>query len=221
MAERCPAMRGLCRVRATLLDSDGNVSAETNNSWVSKGLVTVGVATDVEAGETGTLKNGCGEKVSSFTDPDSLNRWNLTLTDAKQEMGLELMLLGGTPIMSGADIVGIAAPDQTDDAFEFPKVALEFWMKAYDGDDQDQTLPWVWFNWPGTFSWQPADIELGVDYIQPGYVGKSFKNELWGNGPYEDTGLTADQLGAVFNKALVAEEPPDAACGFAHIAPGS
>jgi hypothetical protein len=148
MADICDAIRGLCRVRATLLDALGNVAAVTNNSWVS-------------------------------------------------------------------------APDQTADAFDPARVALEFWLKAYDGDAQDQVRPWIYLLFPGTFSWVEGDITIGSDFTTPGFVGKSLKNDLWGNGPYSDVDVTDGQFGPIFNHALVASDPPDAACGFAHIAPGS
>lgn len=221
MATECLAIRGLCRVRATLLDAVGNVAADTDNSWVSEGLVSLAISPQITEGDSAVLKNGCGSKVASFQDDDVRDRYNLTITDALNEPGLRSLLLTETLIVSGADIIGTAAPDQTDTTFEPNRVALEFWLKMYDGDDQSQTYPWLWLNFPGTFSWVEADIDIGSDFTTPGFRGKSFKNDLWGNGPYADTGITDDQLGPIFNNAMVAQDPPAAACGFAHIAPGS
>ena len=81
MADRCPAIRGLCRVRATLLDDLGNVADVTNNSWVSEGLVSLAISPQITAGDTGTLKNGCGKKLASFADDDLRSRYNITIVD--------------------------------------------------------------------------------------------------------------------------------------------
>lgn len=222
MADLCLVTRGLCRMRATLLDELGDVADVTNNSWTSAHLVSVGISPDIETGDTGTLKNGCGATEASFADNDEVKRYNITIVDARDEPGLRAMMLGADLIMDASDVIGSAAVDQTDDAFEPARVALEFWLKLYDSDAQDQTRPWQYVNFPGTYSWVPQDIEMGADFTTPGFAGKSFKNELWGDGPYGDIVWDpAGQLGPIYNIAQVAEEPPDGQCGFSHIAPGS
>lgn len=222
MADICPVARSLCRLRATLLDDLGNVSDAENNSWVSDGLVSFGIAPDIEAGEEGVLKNACGRTEASFADDDSIKRYNLAVVVTRDMPGFRAMILGSDLIVDGSDVIGTAAVDQTDESFEPARVALELWLKLYDGDSQDQTRPWKYLNFPGTYSWVPQDIEIGTDFVQPGFAGKSFKNELWGDGPYGDIDWDpAGQLGPIFNEAQVAETPPDSACGFAHISPGS
>lgn len=222
MADRCPAIRGLCRVRATLLDDLGDVADVTNNSWVSEGLVSLAVAPQITTGDTGTLKNGCGKKVASFADDDVRDRYQLTLVDARHEPGFRAMLLGEDLIMDGSEVIGGSAPDQTDESWEPARTALEFWLKLYDGDAQDQVRPWLYLLFPGTFSWVEQDITIGSDFTTPGFVGKTTKNDLWGDGPYGDVDAgTAGQFGPIFNHAMVASDPPAAACGFAHISPGS
>jgi hypothetical protein len=132
------------------------------------------------------------------------------------------MILGEDLIMDSTDVVGSAAVDQTDDAFEPARVALEFWLKLYDSDAQDQTRPWFYVNFPGTYSWVPQNIEMGVDFSTPGFAGKSFKNDSWGDGPYGDIAWNpAGQLGPIYNKSQIADSPPEGHCGFSHIAPGS
>ena len=132
------------------------------------------------------------------------------------------MILGEDLILSGTTVIGGSAADQTAEDWEPARVALEFWMKLYDGDAQDTVLPWLYMLFPGTFSWVEQDIEIGSDFTTPGFVGKSTKNDLWGDGPYGDIDWDPPgQLGPIFNHAQVAEDPPASACGFAHIAPGS
>jgi hypothetical protein len=222
MADLCLVPRGLCRMRATLLDDLGDIANVSNNSWVSQHLLSVGISPDIETGDTGTLKNGCGATEASFADNDAVKRYNITIVDTRDEPGLRAMMLGLDLIMDAADVIGTSAVDQTSDDFEPARVALELWLKLYDSDAQDQTRPWKYINFPGTYSWVPQDIEIGADFSSPGFAGKSFKNELWGDGPYGDIDWDpAGQLGPVFNEAQVAEDPPASACGFAHIAPGS
>src|SRR5215216_5980306 len=129
MATECLVIRGLCRVRATLLDAVGNVSADTDNSWVSEGLVSLAISPQITEGDNGVLKNGCGTKVASFQDDDVRDRYNLTITDSLNEPGLRSMLLTETLIVDGADIIGTSSPDQSATGFEANRVALEFWLK--------------------------------------------------------------------------------------------
>ncbi len=222
MADICDVIRGLCRTRVTLLDDLGDVADVENNSWVSQGLVSVAIAPEIEAGDTGTLKNGCGKKLASFADDDIRDRYGITIVDGLHEPGLRAMILGEDLILDGSDVIGGSAADQSAEDFEPARVALEFWMKLYDGDAQDQVKPWLWMLFPGTFSWVEQDITIGADFTTPGFVGKSTKNTLWGDGPYAEPAFTpAGQLGPIFNHALVDSDPPTSACGFAHIAPGS
>jgi len=221
MADQCLVVRGLCRMRATLLDDLGDVADVENNSWVSAHLLSVGISPDIETGDEGTLKNGCGKTEASFADDDTVKRYNITIVDTRDEPGLRALMLGLDLIMDGSDVIGTSAVDQTADDWDPTKVAVEFWLKLYDSDAQDQTRPWKYILFPGTYSWVPQDIEIGADFSTPGFAGKSFKNELWGDGPYGDTGITPGELGPIFNEAQVDTDPPDSACGFAHIAPGS
>lgn len=222
MADLCLVARGLCRLRVTLLDDLGNVAPVQSNSWVSESLVSLGISPDIETGEEGVLKNGCGKTEASFADDDEIKRYNITLVATRDMPGLRAMLLGLDLIYDGTDVIGTASVDQTADDFEPARAALEAWLKLYDGDAQDQTRPWLYINFPGTYSWVPQDIEMGADFSTPGFAGKSFKNENWGDGPYDDIIWDpAGQLGPILNQAQVADEPPDSACGFMHVMPGS
>lgn len=220
MAARCPTIRGLCRLRVTRLDSLGNVAAGPNNSWVSSGLIELGFAPVIEEGERFTLKNGCGSILADFEDEDRRIGYTIDLSEGLYEAGLREMLLGDAVILDGSDPIGTAAADQTDEAFEPSRVALEAWAKAIDGDSQDAVRPWVYFLWPSV-SFVEADTTIGSDFWQPAFTGKTRSNALWGNGPYQDLGITAGQLSPIFNTILVDEDPPDSACGYATVTPGS
>lgn len=222
MANLCLVARGLCRFRATLLDELGAVANVANNSYVSGHLVNIGISPDIETGDEGTLKNGCGATEASFADNDSVKRYNIAIADARDEPSLRAMMLGLDLILDGSDVVGTSDVDQTADDFEPARVAIEAWIKLYDSDAQDQTRPWKYINFPGTYSWVPQDIEIGADFSTPGFAGKSFKNELWGDGPYGDVTLDpAGQLGPIFNAFQIADEPPEGSCNFEHVHAGS
>ena len=220
MADRCPTIRGLCRLRITRLDDLGNVAAGPNNSWVSSGFLELGFSPVIEEGERFTLKNGCGGILADFEDEDRRIGYTLSLADGLYEAGLKEMLLGDAVILDGSDVVGTAAADQTDEDFVPSRVALEAWAKAIDGDAQDAVRPWVYFLWPST-SWVEADTTIGSDFWQPAFSGKSRSNALWGNGPYGDLGIADDQLSPIFNTILIDQDPPASACGYATVTPGS
>lgn len=222
MAARCPAIRGLCRIRLTRLDTLGNVASDTNNSWVSAGMAELGISPEISEGDEVELKNGCGDIVAQISDEDFRKRFNLTLTMTKDEPGLREMLLGDDLVLDGTDPIGTSFADQSDEDFAPALVAIEAFAKLIDSDAQDAVRPWLYILFTAS-SWVDGDQTLGADFWQPTYSGKTRSNALWGNGPYGDLGITEDQIGTLgamvqLDSAFVL---PDAVCGFSHIAPGS
>lgn len=220
MANRCPTVRGLCRLRVTRLDSLGNVDAGSNNVWVSNGMIEIGVSPEIEEGERFTLKNGCGDILADFAEEDRRIRYNLELTTGLDEPGLREILLGDDVITDGSDIIGTSAADQTDTDFVPSRVAVEAWVKLIDGDAQDAVRPWLYVLFPSS-SWVEGDNTIGEEFWTPGYTGKSRSNQQWGDGPHGDVGVPAGQLGPIANFVQVDVDPPTADCGYDSVSPSS
>jgi len=218
MAAICPAIVHFCRLRVTRLNADGSVADSPNNSYVTAETISMQLTPDVETGAEANLLGGCGCIIASKRDPDRFKRWGLALDLGKLEPGLKEMLLGVEVISSGADPIGINGVSQTDCDFEPNLVAVEAWADAWSDDAPDPTRPYVYFVWPATF-WQFAQNTISNDFWTPSLAGFSRSNANWFTGPYDDYGDTFSvSQWAIVN---VTGAPPEAACGYASVTPGT
>jgi hypothetical protein len=218
LAAKCLTPIRFCAFRVTLLDAFGNVAAGPNNSYVSGKGIDIAETLDIDAGTERTVRNGCDCIVAEYKPDPIVKRRLLTLNRAALEPALESMMLGDTVILSGSDPIGVSdASLVTCSTNTRPRVAFEAWLDAYDVDHPDPDLPYVHFVWPST-KWTPGGtLAFGSDFQQPSLDGFSQENPLWGHGPY------TDQPEAVSTRTYfyTATAPPDTACGYATVTPGS
>ena len=209
MAVNCGVSFGLCRLRVTRVDGNGNVIAG-NNAYVTDSALTISVTPNIETGTAISVRNGCGCKISSFKFPDTFNWFEFAFSDAAIEPILEGFLLGADTIVDGADVVGIAYPSSLECDEDEPAVALEFWTKHIVGSGQDATYPWVHFVYPLSI-WQLGDNTYEEAAAQPSLTGFSRTNGNWGEGPYGDGPPDGQDIseGGYWKTDV---EPPDAAC---------
>lgn len=218
MAVECGPSLQLCAVRVTLLDSLGNVSAATDNSYVTDQLISVGANPDIQAGTVQTLTGGCDCTVADYRGDDKLKRFLFALGTAAVEPGLLALLIGADVIDAAGDVIGLTWPGPIQCGTSAPNTAFEFWTKHWNGDFQDATWPWFHHTYPSS-SWQIGNQSFQNDFAQPTINGFSRQNQLWGNGPYGDQPAGIDISRGGFY--LTATEPPTAECGFQHVVPGS
>lgn len=219
MASVCPTPIKFCRVRATRLDPiTGAVIGGADGGSVSNGAVSIAFSADIEEGTENTLKNGCGDVLATAKTDDRFKRWNMVLTMGQFEPALFEILTGSEVATDGADAIGIIGEDQFAEDFEPTLAALEGWAQAYEGDAPDSTRPWFYALIPAS-SWTIGDFTLGEDPATLPLNGFSRSNAMWGNGPYDDTGFTNQVSTYAF--VQVAEDPPDAACGYISVVAGS
>jgi hypothetical protein len=219
MASVCPTPIKFCTVRATRLDPvTGAVVGGANGGYVSNGAVSIAFSADIEEGTESTLKNGCGDVLATSKTPDRFKRWNMVLTMGQFEPGLVEILTGATVETSGADIIGITGEDQFDPAFEETLAAIEGWAFAYEGDAPDSTRPYFYALIPAS-SWVIGDFTLQEDPATLPINGFSRSNDMWGNGPYDDTGFTSQV--STWSFVQVANDPPTAACDYVSVVAGS
>lgn len=217
MAAKCLTPIRFCAFRVTLLDVFGNVAAGPNNSIVSGKAIQVQVTPDMDTGTERTVRNGCDCIVAEYLPDPILKRWTFQLDRATLDPALESMLLGDTVILDGADPIGSVGASLGDCGVTRPRVAFETWMDAYDVDHPDSDFPFVHFVWPSTV-WTPGgNMTMGADFTQPSLNGASRENPLWGHGPYGDQPTEIGTYGYFYT----ATAPPDTACGYATVTPGS
>lgn len=210
----------ICRLRVTRLDAVGNIAPEPNNFWVTDKITQLVFTPDIETGADRVLLGGCGCIIAAAKIDDLRKRWTLTLDKGSIEPGLDELLLGDTVISSGGAAIGTwSAPQIGCDSAGPPQVAIEAWAKNWDFDHQDAALPWIHFLFPMS-QWQRAAETLSDDLATSPVAGFTRVNPVWGHGPYGDQPEAA-AAGADFGQWFTAVDPPDAACAYGSITPGS
>ena len=209
MAVNCGVSFGLCRVRVTRVDSNGNVIAG-NFAYVTDAALSVSVTPNIETGTAISVRNGCGCKISSFKFPDTFNWFEFAFVDTSLEPVLEAFMLGAETIVDGSDVVGLAYPTSLACDEDEPAVAFEFWTKHIVGSGQDATHPWVHYVFPMSI-WQLGDNTFEEAAGQPTLNGFSRTNGNWGDGPYGDGPPDGQDIseGGWWKTDV---EPPTAAC---------
>ena len=234
MAQRtvpCGISLGVCRLRLTLLDTTGCVASEADNSYVLADLVSVQVTPNIETGTDTTLIGGCGCKIASYKAPDTVKRYDLTLSTPIKSAALEAILLTGN---NPANILYDDSTSPVPVGFSFPTalgcdeeqqpVAIEFWTKNWVDDAQDSALPWIHWVFPQSL-WSPGQQTVNNDFSQPDFTGFSRTNACWGDGPYGD-GPEAIYGASSFDISTGGwfyspDDPPVASCDYSTIAPSS
>lgn len=214
MANPCGVSFGACMVRVTRLDANGNVIAGSN-SYVTDKVQSVAVSPNNEAGNSFSVRNGCGCKIASRRFPDTFNWWEITFTDAALEPVLVQFLLGAAAITDGADTVGVAFPSALECDEASPLVAFEFWSENGVGSGLDGTYPYFHWVFPATH-WTLGDNTFEEGPASPVLNGISQTNQNWGDGPYGDGPPDGEDIseGAFW---ATADPLPDPACTSATV----
>lgn len=219
MAVNCGPSFGLCALRVTLLDAFGNVAAG-NNSYVTDKQISLAFNPNVDTGQTFSQRNGCGCSLARFKAEDIFNWWEFTFTDGAIEDAMVALMVGGTTITDGADIVGVHFPSALDCSETRVNVALEAWTQHIVGSAKDATYPYIHWVWPAT-AWQFGDNTAAEDFMNPVLTGFSRSNPLWGGGPYADGPPDGSDVSPEGSRWKTNDLPPVADCAIAAVTPGS
>jgi hypothetical protein len=224
MPAPCGVPLGLCAMRLTRLLETGCVAPSPDNSFVTTELISLQLTPVVEAGADTTLTGGCDCVIASYRGIDKLKRFEFEITSPKLSPPLYELLLGGSIILDSTVPVGTVWPTELACGEAQPAVALEFWVKHWNGDAQDPTYPWIHHIYPQTL-WQIGQQQFQNDFAQPTLTGFSRANDCWGDGPYGDGpeaeyGVSVDiSTGGFFYTAT--DPPADTACDYADVTPSS
>jgi len=215
----CGVSFGLCVVRVTELDEDGNAVGGAGSGYVSDKPVSMGFTPNFDEGQTFTSRNGCGCSSAKIKSPDVFNWFEFTFAEEALEPELEALMLGETTILDGTDVVGVNGSGALDCSAAEPTVGFEFWTKHYVGSSPDADYPWVHWIFPRV-RWRRGDNTAEEGLLQPAFVGQSRTNLLWGSGPYGD-GPPDGQDVTEFAWFKTAVDPPVADCASISVTPGS
>lgn len=219
MANVCGVSLHVCRIRATRLDSDGNVAASPNNSAVDDKPVQVTMTPRISAGADLELKGGCDCIIASYLGPDIVKGWDLAVDKGAINFALEEILLGGSAITAGADLIGRWFAGPLDCGETQPKSAFEFWTDVWDGNAQSTVWPRLHYVFPGT-TWAEGTTTAQNNLVPEPITGKAVANDNWANGPYGDQ-PEAVPAGMPGGRWLTTDAFPTATCGYSDVTPAS
>jgi hypothetical protein len=181
----CGAPYGLCAIRVTRLDSDGNAD---DDFAVSRKPVTVGFNPNIDQGTDVTARDGCGCRTVSVKGNPVFNWFEFTFGKDVLEPAIEALMTGDTPITdpgNGNLVVGINGAGALGCEDDPIYVGFEMWAKHYVNTAPDGTYKLVHWVFPSTrWQWGDNTIEEGVSRTV--LTGFSRSNSLWGSGPYGD-----------------------------------
>lgn len=225
MAAPCGVPLGLCALRITrLISTTGCVAPSPDNSFVTTELISLQLTPVIEAGADTTLTGGCDCVIASYRGIDKLKRFEFTITNPKLSPALYEMMIGGGIINDGAIPVGTTWPAELACGDSQDAVAIEFWVKHWNGSSQDATYPWIHHVYPQSY-WQIGQQQFQNDFAQPTLTGFTRSNGCWGDGPYGDGpeaeyGVQIDISDGGFY--YTATNPPaDTDCDYANVTPSS
>jgi len=185
MAVNCGVSFGLCNIRITEVDAQGNVAPSPNNYYVTDNPLSITLTPNIETGNTVSVRNGCGCSVARFKFNDIFNWFEFTFGKDVLEPAMESLMTGDTPITDAGLVVGVNGASALDCDEEPTYVGFEMWAKHYVGNAPDATYKLVHWVFPRTrWWWGDNTQEEGVGRTV--LNGVSASNPLWGSGPYGD-----------------------------------
>ena len=215
----CGVSFGVCRVRITKVDAQGNVAGTTDNSYVTDAVTSFSVTPNISEGDTFTQLNGCGCKVASVKAPNVFNHFDLTIQNSKMEPIMQAFMLGANTIDEGSDVVGLAFPSALECDEDEPAVAIEVWSQHNVGSGQDGLHPWIHWVFPKSV-WQLGDNTFENGIAVPTLTGFTRTNANWGDGPYGDGPPDSQDL-SEGGWWKTADDPPAAECAAGDVTPSS
>lgn len=216
----CPSPIHFCRMRVTRLTQAGLLSGTTNNVYVTDKVESMGFAPQYEEGDDKRLISGCDCMTARWRGRDKFVGYDLTLVNQAMEPGLEEMLLGGqAAIINDASTIpvaiGVGGPDSFNCATPPSPVAIEIWqdnvIQNFQAASPFRYVRRIWTN----VLWRLDDGTAENDFGKPGYVGHTFGNPSWGDGPHSDSHVVIPANGTAwfFDDFL-----PTATCGYQSLA---
>ena len=182
MAVNCGVPYGLCAVRVTELDSEGNAEG---SFAVSRNPITVGFNPNIDQGQQFISRNGCGCAIARIRSNDVFNWFELSFGQDALMPELESLLIDELPILDGADIVGVNGVSALECDEEPPTVGFEMWAQHYVGSGRDSIHRFVHWVFPRS-RWQRGNNTIAEGIGRTNISGFSQTNALWGSGPYGD-----------------------------------
>lgn len=180
----CPRTLQFCAVRLALLDGSGVPDPGAANLYVSKQVVLMTVAPNLEKGVDLTQKTGCDEIDFAYKGQDQLKEWTMGITFTTPDPDLVYLLAGGAKITKAGKTIGYGSP-AIGTIGNSNGVCLEGWTKNIKGNTLDGTYPYLRWVFPKT-TWVHGEKRFDNTPITHPFTGEGFENPNIYDGPAND-----------------------------------
>lgn len=206
----------LCAVRFSLLNPDGTpLYDELDGSAYTMKPVSLAVSPTVDAGETVTSRDGCGEICYTRSDPDVETGAGLVLTLCTFDVET-IALVTAAEVFAANGQPGFAKGTQTASPVE-----SHFWTKTFDGSSRVAAPNLWWHHVFPNVTWTLGNYTLGRDNLQMVLNGTASESANIGSGGFADVPIVTDPFWVM---AFTSDDIPDPdvapydanglACGF-------
>lgn len=177
----------LCAVRFSILAADGScLGLEVDGSAYSMTPISLAVTPTIDAGETVTVRTGCGDVCYSRTDPDVATGADLVLTLCNYDPELIGLAVGAEAFTHNSQpgyAVGVSAADP---------VEAHFWTKTKDGSSAVAAPNTYWHHVFPSVTWSLGNFTFGRDALQMVLNGTASPSSSLGTGAFADIPVIAD-----------------------------
>src|SRR5215831_1560079 len=172
----------VCATRVAALAANGEPDPGADNGYVSDALIQADVTITLDSDVDLSKKNGCGALCQSFFEQGAIKRADVTATFCELDLQLGSLLVGGElRRTSGGGGVPFGWQVPTAAEAQQSGVCLEFWTKAWDGNQQ--AAPAVLSSAAGYWHWvfplakfQLDKMTLQNDFLEFALKGFSTEN---------------------------------------------
>lgn len=213
-------------MRVSALTATGAPDTGAGKGVITDAVIDLSVEAEVEEGDEFTLKNALGGICQTYKDCDRVKRVNVEMTLCQLDADLLSLLVGSGSLITktgapgAGDTLGFEIPDYNDPC---PNgVCLEFWSKAWDGDQQatptalSGSLAYIHWVVPRA-KFQIGKLEFKNDFLNIPVKGFGDSNaHITANGPFDDWPASIANRGGVQSSMawFLDSALPTPACGF-------
>lgn len=181
-----------CRMRLAKLDTNGRTLAGATNLYVTKSFVSLALSPVYVSGTEIAEKNACDEVEIDYLGPDSLKRYDVTLTMLTPDPYIANFLSDGSKTISSGGRIGYASP--AIGTVSGNGVSIELWAKRINSGDLDSSSPYAWWAYPKVKNLRLSPYTHDANGLKPQYVGQALENPNWFDGPTNDWPASSDRI---------------------------
>lgn len=179
----------ICAMRIAELDPNG-VPTPGSNLLTVDSIVELAMTPAVKEGAQIEDENGCGSVCVNYKSPDTLLRYDFTMTVCDHNPYV-MAAMGRGAILTDGDVRGYAFPALGPTSEE--AISIEWFAKRVDDGALQADYPYAWWVAPKITNLRHGPMTWNNGSNRPTFVGRAFENENWFDGPLNDWPVESDR----------------------------